>query len=172
MDKAREVLAELVAVLDEEVAHGYDLCRHRLGKAADAARAFLAEPPAQPETPRRLVAIDKCEWSCKPGPMCNCVGQCAFIPKLEGEELDAAKWRWLREQHEGKNSLEFDADGLPLPIGPTALAFTVFMPDPSGCESLVPVGCLPGELDSIVEQALGASLSETVPRSQRKATKD
>jgi len=52
---------------------------------------------------------------------------------------DAERYRWLREQHEGKLPIEMDADGFPMPQEVAALAFTVFYPDPTGDESLVVV---------------------------------
>jgi hypothetical protein len=75
------------------------------------------------------------------------------------DALDAKRYRWLREQHEGHEELAFDADGLPTPMAPTALAFTVFRPDETGDESLVPVGCIPGELDEAIDAAMSKEQS-------------
>lgn len=70
------------------------------------------------------------------------------------DRKDAERYRWLKKQHEGHEDLAYDADGLPIPMEPTALAFTVFRPDETGTESLVPVGCIPGELDSAIDAAI------------------
>jgi hypothetical protein len=82
------------------------------------------------------------------------------ISERASDVLDAKRYRWLREQHEGREELAFDADGLPTPMEPTALAFTVFRPDETGCESLVPVGCIPGELDAAIDAAMSAGLPD------------
>ncbi len=68
------------------------------------------------------------------------------------DALDAKRYRWLREQHEGKLPLEMDAEGFPMPQEVNALAFTVFYPDPTGCESLVVVPM--GNLDETIDAAL------------------
>jgi hypothetical protein len=74
--------------------------------------------------------------------------------EVEGMREDAERWRWLRQQHEGHDEFgALDAEGFPLPAEPTACAFTVFMPDKTGAESLVPVVCIPGELDDIIDAA-------------------
>lgn len=79
----------------------------------------------------------------------------AVLAALDEARRDAERYRWLRSQHEGlTDPLQMDADGFPMPQEPTALAFTVFRPDPSGMESLVPVGCIPGELDAAIDAAL------------------
>lgn len=74
-----------------------------------------------------------------------------------GWRTDALRYRWLRDQHEGQTGLQMDADGLPIPMEPTPCAFTVFMPDPDGIESLIPVGCIPGELDDAIDAAIDAA---------------
>ena len=73
---------------------------------------------------------------------------------MEALRADAVRYRWLREQHEGKQELSFDAEGLPMPLEPEALAFTVFMPERG---SLEPVGCIVGELDAAIDAAIAAS---------------
>jgi len=72
----------------------------------------------------------------------------------EDVKRDAERWRWLRDQHEGLEPLSYDAEGLPLPQEVRALAFTVFQPERG---SLVPVGCIEGELDEAVDAAMAAS---------------
>ena len=84
--------------------------------------------------------------------------------RAEAMGRDAARYRWLREQHEGHAEIELDADGLPMPMEPNALAFTVFMPDPSGDESLITVGCFPGELDAAIDAALAQSTEQTTEK--------
>lgn len=68
---------------------------------------------------------------------------------------DAERYRWLREQHEGKLPIEMDADGLPMEQEVAALAFTVFYPDPTGDESLivVPMGSLDETIDAAIDNA-------------------
>ena len=82
----------------------------------------------------------------------------AEIAQLKAERdallKDAERYRWLRGQHEGHEDMEFDADGLPMPIEPTALAWTVFRPEN---ESLEPVGCIVGELDAAIDEAMASS---------------
>jgi len=78
----------------------------------------------------------------------------APAPELDaGVVRDAERYRWLRDQHEGHEDLSYDADDLPQPLTPTALAFTVFKPDRG---SLEPVGCIPGELDKAIDAAMSA----------------
>lgn len=72
----------------------------------------------------------------------------------DGVARDAARYRWLREQHEGKLPLENDADGFPMPQEVNALAFTVFYPDPTGDESLIVVPM--GSLDETIDAALAS----------------
>lgn len=79
--------------------------------------------------------------------------------RAEAMGRDAARYRWLREQHEGKLPLEMDADGLPMPQEVNALAFTVFYPDPTGDESLVVVPM--GSLDETIDAALATGAGET-----------
>lgn len=67
---------------------------------------------------------------------------------------DAERYRWLREQHEGKLPIEMDADGFPMPQEVSALAFTVFYPDPTGDESLVVVPM--GDFDETIDRARSA----------------
>ncbi len=72
----------------------------------------------------------------------------------ENEALrkDAERYRWLRDQHEGLMPMEIDADGDLMPRELRALAFTVFYPDPSERESLVPVPI--GDLDETIDAAI------------------
>lgn len=58
----------------------------------------------------------------------------------------------LRDQHEGLMPMEIDADGDLMPRELRALAFTVFYPDPSERESLVPVPI--GDLDETIDAAI------------------
>lgn len=74
--------------------------------------------------------------------------------RADEAEKDAKRYRWLREQHEGIGPLNYDADGVMMPVEPTEIAFTVFRPDPSGDESLSVVGCIPGELDAAIDEAM------------------
>ena len=74
--------------------------------------------------------------------------------RADEAEKDAKRYRWLRGQHEGIGPLNYDADGVMMPVEPTEIAFTVFRPDPSGDESLSVVGCIPGELDAAIDEAM------------------
>jgi hypothetical protein len=76
----------------------------------------------------------------------------SLLARLDAAEADARRYRWLRDQHQGQTELDYDAEGLPMPIEPTAVAFTVFKPGRDLC--LEPVGCLPGELDAFIDAAL------------------
>lgn len=71
---------------------------------------------------------------------------------------DAERYRWLRDQHEGKLPIEMDADGFPMPQEVAALAFTVFYPDPTGDESLVVVPT--GNLDETIDAAIDSAGAE------------
>ena len=88
-----------------------------------------------------------------PGDSC---GKCDRIAELERENealrKDAGRYRWLRDQHEGLMPMEIDADGDLMPRELRALAFTVFYPDPSERESLVPVPI--GDLDETIDAAI------------------
>ena len=70
------------------------------------------------------------------------------------DKRDAEYWRFLREQHEGTESLE-DAEGFTV-TEPTARAFTVFKPG-QGDYHLEPVGCMPGELEETIRAAIAAN---------------
>ena len=72
--------------------------------------------------------------------------------QLEEAQKDAGRYRWLRDQHEGLMPMEIDADGDLMPRELRALAFTVFYPDPSERESLVPVPI--GDLDETIDAAI------------------
>lgn len=76
----------------------------------------------------------------------------------EQNRKDAERYRWLREQHEGKLPIEMDADGFPMPQEVAALAFTVFYPDPTGDESLVVVPT--GNLDETIDAAIDSARAE------------
>ena len=80
----------------------------------------------------------------------------ARLAELERENealrKDAGRYRWLRDQHEGLMPMEIDADGDLMPRELRALAFTVFYPDPSERESLVPVPI--GDLDETIDAAI------------------
>jgi hypothetical protein len=54
--------------------------------------------------------------------------------------VDAERWRWLRDEHEGRDSGE---------------TFCVFEPD-LGANCLHPVGSMPGELDAAIDSARSA----------------
>lgn len=72
--------------------------------------------------------------------------------QLAEAQKDAGRYRWLRDQHEGLMPMEIDADGDLMPRELRALAFTVFYPDPSERESLVPVPI--GDLDETIDAAI------------------
>lgn len=63
-------------------------------------------------------------------------------------ERDAERYRWLRGQHEAQEEFS-DTEGFTW-HAPAANAFTVFKPD------FAPVGCLPGELDETIDNAMNA----------------
>lgn len=67
------------------------------------------------------------------------------------DKQDAERYRWLRIQHEVKESVEFDAEGIPMVSEDECQRVVVFMPDPNGNLSLIPIGCIPGELDAAID---------------------
>ena len=76
-------------------------------------------------------------------------------PAAGADVLDAQRYRWLRDQHQGQTEQAYDAEGFPLPQEPTAIACTVFKPGRDLC--LEPISCTPGELDAHIDAAIAAS---------------
>lgn len=74
----------------------------------------------------------------------------AHLPDLEQQAKDAARYAWLRSQHEAQE-VHSDTEGFSW-SEPAACAFTVFRPTRD--ESLEPVGCFPGELDEAIDAAM------------------
>lgn len=83
----------------------------------------------------------------------------ATIHELERQEQeilelrkDAARYRWLRIQHEGEPLYE----GAQWPdfTDSTEISFCVFMPVN---DMLEPIGCIPGELDEAIDTAITAA---------------
>ncbi len=66
----------------------------------------------------------------------------ALLSALQEDAEHAARYRWLREQHESSDSSE---------------SFCVFAPVPS--HNLEPVGIMPGELDAIIRSAMSLGTS-------------
>ena len=82
----------------------------------------------------------------------QCAGEIAELRK------GAERYRWLRQQHEGREAGDLDAEGIPLPSEPTAVAFTVFRPGRDFC--LEPVGCWPGELDEAIDMGIAQQAAQ------------
>lgn len=77
-----------------------------------------------------------------------------YLHPSDDEKLrkDAARYRWLREQHQGV-ATKVDAEWFEY-TEPTEHAWMVFRPTEE-CQA-EPVGCLPGELDAAIDAARAA----------------
>jgi hypothetical protein len=69
-------------------------------------------------------------------------------PAIAADTADAARYRELREQHEGRDSGE---------------SLCVFQPD-SSLDCLNPVGAMPGELDAVLDAAISIRQQATLRR--------
>lgn len=77
--------------------------------------------------------------------------------RIAALEQDAARYRWLRDQHEGLVLNGLDADGVMLPATVREIGFSVFMPDRWGGEAIVPVPI--GDLDETIDAAIEKGVS-------------
>lgn len=125
-------------------------CAVVIASEADAEIASLRARIAELEK-----RIGECEGAvaCSPHPIEAQQACAAYESRIAELEADAGRYRWLRSEHEGHVGLEFDADGLPMPIEPAALAWTVFRPVDGALE---PVGCIVGELNAAIDAALNS----------------